>query len=156
MANQPFPVPKFLYLKRSSLATGQVPNCALLPRMAPDSNPLRLEPILPGIFSIAAPGHTSGNTVLKVTHGSDSLLLMSDLVHFPLYQFANPSLTVIFDETPETAIATRKRIFDMAAEENIPLAGPHLEFPGIVMIRKAGNGYSYDAFDQAIYNNIAP
>lgn len=112
--------------------------------------------ILSGVFAIAALGHTSGNTVFKITQGNDSLLLISDLVHFPLHQFADPSLTVVFDEDPEMAITARKRIFDIAIEENIPLAGPHLEFPGIVVLHKRDNGYAYSAFKQASSSGSAP
>lgn len=112
--------------------------------------------ILPGIFAIAAPGHTAGNTVFKVTQGNDSLLLISDLVHFPSYQFADPSLTVIFDEEPEGAIATRRCIFDMAVEKKIPLAGPHLEFPGVVLLHKKDKGYSPSPLKHILGNNLIP
>jgi len=112
--------------------------------------------ILPGIFAIAAPGHTAGNVVFKVTQGNDSLLLISDLVHFPSYQFADPSLTVIFDEDPEGAIEARRRIFDMAVAKNIPLAGPHLEFPGVVLLHKEDMGYSPSPLKHTLGTNLTP
>ena len=100
--------------------------------------------ILPGVRAISAPGHTIGNTMFRIERGEDRLLLMSDLVHFTHYQFADPDLTVIFDEDPDLAIATRKSVFDQASEEKIPMAGPHIDYPGIVTIQKERAGYKFD------------
>lgn len=99
--------------------------------------------ILPGVMAVSAPGHTIGNTTFRIKRGGDQLLLVSDLVHFTHYQFANPNLTVIFDENPELAIAARKSVFDQASEEKIPIAGPHIDYPGIVTIEKDGAGYKF-------------
>lgn len=104
--------------------------------------------ILPGVTAVGAPGHTTGNTVFRIERGGDQLLLISDLVHFTHYQFAAPNLTVIFDENPELAIAARKKVFDQASEEKIPIAGPHIDFPGIVTIEKDGAAYKFDFLGQ--------
>jgi hypothetical protein len=41
------------------------------------------------------------------------------------------------------AIATRKRVFDMAATDRLLIAGAHLPFPGLGHVAKASAGYAY-------------
>jgi hypothetical protein len=47
----------------------------------------------------------------------------------------------MFDSEPEKAVVTRKRFYDMAAAENMFIAGYHFPFPGLGYIEKAGSGY---------------
>ena len=47
----------------------------------------------------------------------------------------------MFDSEPEKAVATRRRIYDMASAEKILVAGYHFPFPGLGYIEKAGTGY---------------
>ncbi len=41
------------------------------------------------------------------------------------------------------AIASRKKVFDIAASDRTPIAGAHLLFPGIGRMAKVATGYAY-------------
>ncbi|NBT41421.1 MAG: MBL fold metallo-hydrolase, partial [Alphaproteobacteria bacterium] len=48
---------------------------------------------------------------------------------------------IAFDSDIETAIRTRKRIFDMAASEKMLVAGMHLHFPAFSHLAREKEGY---------------
>jgi hypothetical protein len=54
----------------------------------------------------------------------------------------NPEWQVMFDSEPEKSVATRRRIYDMAAAEKILVSGYHFPFRGLGYIEKAGTGSS--------------
>ena len=41
------------------------------------------------------------------------------------------------------AAATRKRVFDLAAAERIPVTGYHMPFPAVGYIEKSGDDYRW-------------
>jgi hypothetical protein len=47
----------------------------------------------------------------------------------------------MFDHEPEKAVATRRRIYDMASADKLLVSGYHFPFPGLGYIEKAGSGY---------------
>jgi hypothetical protein len=51
---------------------------------------------------------------------------------------------VAFDIDSAAAIATRRRVFDMAATEKLTIAGAHVPFPGIGHVVRAGATYALD------------
>jgi hypothetical protein len=50
---------------------------------------------------------------------------------------------VAFDVDKETAVTTRKRVFDMLATERLPFIGYHMPFPSVAYLEKDGAGYRY-------------
>jgi glyoxylase-like metal-dependent hydrolase (beta-lactamase superfamily II) len=96
-----------------------------------------------GIASMHMPGHTPGHTGYVVSSGNASLLIWGDLVHSATLQFARPDWSIAFDVDADAALATRKKVLDMAANDRLPVAGMHLPFPGIGHVAKAGEGYAY-------------
>lgn len=101
--------------------------------------------VVPGIAAIAAPGHTPGHSMLRLSSGNAGLLIWGDIVHNAALQFAEPARTISFDVDPQQAAATRLRAFDLAAADKILVAGSHLPFPGLGYVAKAGGGYRYVA-----------
>ncbi len=99
--------------------------------------------LAPGMTAIAAPGHTVGHTMVRVSSQGNDLLLWGDIVHNAALQFAEPERALLFDTDQPTAIASRKRVFDMAAADRLAIAGAHLPFPGIGHVAKAAVGYAY-------------
>lgn len=99
--------------------------------------------VTPGISAMALPGHTPGHTGYLVESGGDALLIWGDTVHLPMFHFAHPDWTVIFDGDPRAAAATRSRTFDMAAAERLKVAGMHLQFPGIGHVIREGTAYGF-------------
>jgi glyoxylase-like metal-dependent hydrolase (beta-lactamase superfamily II) len=98
--------------------------------------------VMPGITAIPAPGHTPGHTGFMVTSGSESLLIWGDVVHIPGVQFARPEVGVTFDADPAGAIATRARLLDMAATDNLLVAGMHMDFPVFGHVARQSQGYA--------------
>lgn len=98
--------------------------------------------IVPGIRSLATPGHTAGHTSYVVESAGQRLIVMGDLVHWPAVQFPYPSVTTAFDEQAVRGTESRRRIFAEAAESDAWVAGAHMPFPGLGRIR-AGEGRYY-------------
>lgn len=101
------------------------------------------EEILPGVKALEALGHTAGHTVYMIENGADRLLILGDLIHFGGVQLPRPEVAVTYDTDTTKAIAARKRIFDMAADQSLPVASMHLVFPAVGKLAKAGGGYSF-------------
>jgi glyoxylase-like metal-dependent hydrolase (beta-lactamase superfamily II) len=104
----------------------------------------RYEPgkeVAPGITAVDASGHTPGQCAFVIASGSSRLLFQADVTNVPELFLRNPDWQVMFDHEPEKAIATRRRIHDMAAAEKLLITGFHYPFPSLGYSEKAGNGY---------------
>jgi glyoxylase-like metal-dependent hydrolase (beta-lactamase superfamily II) len=101
------------------------------------------EEIAPGVVAVAAPGHTPGHTMMRLASGKDTFVIWGDIVHVAALQFARPEWAIAFDSDPAQAIETRKKLFDQLAADNTPVAGMHLDFPGIGYVAREAQGYSY-------------
>ena len=104
--------------------------------------------VLPGIKALKADGHTPGHTIFKLEAGDGKLLVIGDLIHVPGVQLANPDVAVTYDNDPVKAVASRKRLFDMAAKEGLPVAAMHIPFPGMGVLAKEGSGYTFTELDK--------
>jgi glyoxylase-like metal-dependent hydrolase (beta-lactamase superfamily II) len=96
-----------------------------------------------GVTAAAAPGHTVGHSMVRVSSDGSDLLLWGDIVHCAALQFAEPERAIAFDADPAQAIASRKRVLDMAATDRLLFAGAHLPFPGLGHTARAATGYAY-------------
>jgi len=107
--------------------------------------------IAPGIHAIDCPGHTPGHSSFLIEQGGESHLIWGDTVHVPEVQTAQPEAGVTYDIDAGQAVATRRRIFDMAASERLLVAGLHLHFPAFSWLARQGDGYRLvpEAWDQA-------
>jgi glyoxylase-like metal-dependent hydrolase (beta-lactamase superfamily II) len=99
--------------------------------------------IVPGLAALPAPGHTPGHTMVRISSGNDTLLVWGDIVHTASLQLPHPEWAISFDTDPNTAIATRKAVYDQVAADGAMIAGMHLDFPGIGHISKTKTGYDY-------------
>ena len=95
--------------------------------------------IVPGVRSLATPGHTTGHTSYVVESRGRRLIVLGDLVHWAAIQFQFPSAYTAFDADSTASTAARLRVFRMAAAEDDWVAGAHLSFPGIGHVR-SGEG----------------
>ena len=121
LAQAPADARPFFALARDGLA----PYAARTRRIADGAE------IAPGVTAVAAPGHTPGHTMFRVSSGGAQLLVFGDIVHSAAIQFARPEISMAFDTDPAMAAATRKRVFDMAATDRLAFAGAHVPFPGV-------------------------
>jgi len=97
--------------------------------------------VIPGITSVAAPGHTPGHTAFVIASGSSTILLQSDVTNIPEFFLRNPDWHVVYDVDPEQAQATRHRFYDMAAAEKALVVGFHFSFPSMGHVEKDGAKY---------------
>ncbi|MGY0777702.1 MBL fold metallo-hydrolase [Azospirillum argentinense] len=98
--------------------------------------------IVPGLTTIVASGHTPGMATFLVHSGNDQLLLTADLAYHPVVNVDNPWRPGP-DRDKDTALASRRRIFDRAAADRIPVLGFHFPFPGLGRMLKTDGGYAW-------------
>lgn len=100
--------------------------------------------VVPGIRAIEAFGHTPGHLAYMIESGTSRILFWGDCAHHHVASLARPDWHCVFDIDKEQAAATRKRIYDMAATERVPVIGYHMPFPSIGYVeRLAANGYRW-------------
>ena len=99
--------------------------------------------IVPGLTSVAAPGHTPGHTAYMLSSGSGKLLILSDTANHPALFVRNPDWSAVFDMDADVARATRRKMLDMAASERAQVAFYHAPFPATGHIIKDGDGFRF-------------
>ncbi len=98
---------------------------------------------LPGIHVLAVPGHTPGHMVVSFSSGDEELLYIGDSVLHPLH-LEHPNWLPIYDVLPEKAAASKRRIFDYAADEQAWVMGQHFPpFPSLGHIIRQGEGWQW-------------
>ena len=103
--------------------------------------------MVPGIGAIAAPGHTPGHIVVSVSSDNERLLYIGDTVLYPLH-LEHPDWIPIYDIMPEKAAASKRRIFDRAAEEKALVIGQHFPpFPSLGYVVKKGEGWQWQPIE---------
>jgi len=98
--------------------------------------------IVPGLRAIATPGHTLHHTSFVLTSGTEKLYCLIDVVDHPLH-FEEITWHPSWDLQPEQSVASRRRIFGMAAQENALVHGLHLPFPGLGYLNDQGKSWQY-------------
>jgi glyoxylase-like metal-dependent hydrolase (beta-lactamase superfamily II) len=86
--------------------------------------------VIPGIYGVAAYGHTPGHTLYKINLGAEEFLIWADLTHATAVQLPHPEVAVTYDVHPGQAVAARKKILAYVAKNALPVAGSHIAFPG--------------------------
>jgi glyoxylase-like metal-dependent hydrolase (beta-lactamase superfamily II) len=98
--------------------------------------------LVPGITAIASPGHTPGHTSHMIASGNSKVLVQADITAGAASIFVrNPDWQFMFDTDKPQAVATRKKLYDMAAAEKVIVQGYHFAFPSAAYVEKSGNGY---------------
>ena len=99
--------------------------------------------LLPGVRAIQAPGHSPGMVTHLVTSGGKQFLISADVVNFSPHIKANPDWQLAIDQDPQTAVETRKKIFDRAVADKVMISGTHWLMPNACTLVKDGNGYVF-------------
>ena len=100
--------------------------------------------VAPGITAVASPGHTPGHTSFIVASGSEKVLVQVDITAGAAFLFVqNPDWNLACDVDKPLAVQTRKKLYDMAIAEKMPIQAFHATFPGLVRVEKAGSGYRW-------------
>ncbi len=98
--------------------------------------------LVPGITSVATPGHTPGHSSHMISSGSSTVLAQADITAGAATLFVHhPDWHPGFDVQKDVAVKTRKKIYDMVIADKIPVQGFHFNFPSLVYLEKSGDGY---------------
>lgn len=98
--------------------------------------------VFPGVTAVPSPGHTPGHTAYLIASGNDQLMIWGDTTHVPEVQVAIPEAGMAFDVDLAAAAASRRRMFDRVAADNLLIAGMHLHFPAFSRLAKRGDAYT--------------
>ncbi|WP_210419146.1 MBL fold metallo-hydrolase [Bradyrhizobium sp. NAS80.1] len=99
--------------------------------------------VLPGIETLALPGHTMGQTGFLLRGNGETALFWADAAHMADIQTADPDVSTVFDYDPKLAARTRWWLFDRAVEENWLIIGSHLS--DFSRVRRVGETYGISA-----------
>ena len=98
-----------------------------------------------GCGVVLAAGHSPGHTVWRIDGGSESFISWGDLVHLSAIQISHPDTPLTYDLDAQKAVAARKRILDMAANERLMVAGAHVNAPGFGHVVRKGLSFAFEA-----------
>ncbi len=94
-----------------------------------------------GLSAIDLPGHTLGHIGVMISSGSEKFVIAGDVIHAQYLQIYNPDIGVVFDQDPNLARKSRRKMLDILADEEIAFSGGHILSPAIGFIERRGNGY---------------
>jgi glyoxylase-like metal-dependent hydrolase (beta-lactamase superfamily II) len=97
--------------------------------------------VAPGLLSVETPGHTPGHTSYVLSSGAGKVFVQSDVTNIPYLFAANPGWHAYFDQIPDLAEKTRRKVYDMMVAEKLQVQGFHYPFPGLGNVEKDGSGY---------------
>lgn len=100
------------------------------------------EEFLPGISVQPLNGHTAGQMAVRVKSGGQSALFTGDAFHQPM-QVYRPDWSSRFCERPDVANATRRALFEQAADTNALLFPAHAGEPHAGHVVRKGENFSF-------------
>lgn len=100
--------------------------------------------VAPGIVAMATPGHTPGHSCFIIASGPDKLLVQADVTSGIASVFVrHPDWFGGGDMDGPTAVATRRKLYDMVTAEKMLMTGYHLPSPAVGRLEKSGAGYRF-------------
>ena len=93
--------------------------------------------VVPGIRAVDAFGHSPGLMAFTIESEGKRMINWADTCNHYVVSLQRPDLHLDVDDDKEKAVATRKRILDMVANEDLLVAGFHMPFPGLGYVEKA-------------------
>lgn len=99
--------------------------------------------IAPGVAYISTPGHTPGHCSVRIASGAQGLIVTADTLFHPHVSFAHPEWQPVADMDGAGAVASRRRLLDMAVADKVQLASYHIPFPGLGRAERHGTAYRW-------------
>ncbi len=96
-----------------------------------------------GIAYVPTPGHTPGHCSVRISSGTSGLIVTADTLFHPHVSFAHPDWQPVADMDGAAAVASRRRLLDMAATDGLQLAAYHIPFPGLGRVERQGSAYRW-------------
>jgi glyoxylase-like metal-dependent hydrolase (beta-lactamase superfamily II) len=100
--------------------------------------------VVPGIRAVDAAGHAPGLMAYHVESGGKRLLIWADTCIHYVVAVQRPEWHIDVDDDKDKAVATRKRILDMAASERLAIAGAHVNAPGFGYVVRKGATFAFE------------
>ena len=97
--------------------------------------------VVGGITAVGTPGHSFAHTSHVIASGNSKVFVQADVTHVPFLFARNPGWHAFYDQIPDQAEQTRRKIYDMLVAERMPVQGFHYPFPGHAYVEKRGSGY---------------
>ena len=99
--------------------------------------------VVPGIQAVDAAGHSPGMMAYLIESEGKRLLNWADTCGHYVVGIQRPDIHLDVDDDKERAVATRKRILEMVATEELCVIGFHMPFPGIGYVERAQGSYRW-------------
>ena len=99
--------------------------------------------IAPGVTAEAAFGHSVGHMMVRAVSGAHQILVWGDACNHFVYSMQHPESPVGFDDDKDIGAATRRRVLEMAATDNLLVAGHHMPFPSIGYVERFRDAYRW-------------
>ena len=94
--------------------------------------------IVSGVRAISAPGHTVGHIAVLISSGDQKLLCISDAALNQIH-FDKLDWYASVDTNPKQAVASRRKLLEMASSENAMIYSAHFPYPGLGSVTRKGN-----------------
>jgi glyoxylase-like metal-dependent hydrolase (beta-lactamase superfamily II) len=99
--------------------------------------------VLPGVTAVLTPGHTPGHMSFVVASGDDSAMVIGDAVGNDHVAMARPDWPSGADQDMEMGLATRVRLLDRLAADEMIAVGFHMSGGGMGRVERLAQGYRF-------------
>lgn len=99
--------------------------------------------VVPGVTSIATPGHTPGHTSFIINSAGEKAIIQADATTHPNLFAERPGWHVWSDMDPDLAEQSRRKLYELAASEKILVQAFHFSFPTLGHIAKQETDYRF-------------
>jgi glyoxylase-like metal-dependent hydrolase (beta-lactamase superfamily II) len=99
--------------------------------------------VTPGVTTLDTSGHTPGHMSVRISSGSEEMLLTGDVVVDSAVSFLHPGWPFGFDLDVQKGAKTRMAFLDRAAADKTMVGSYHLPFPGFGHVVREGSAYRW-------------
>lgn len=101
--------------------------------------------LAPGVHVLATPGHTEGHMAISLASKGEELLYISDAALHPIH-LEHPEWHPIWDQDRDRAAASKRRLFDHAADTGALVLAFHFPpFPSLGRVERRDKGWHWEA-----------
>ncbi len=100
--------------------------------------------VVPGVRTVAAPGHTPGHLAIEISSQGEALIDAVDAILHPVL-IERLDWYSIVDLLPEKALTSRRSVLERATESGTAIMAFHFPFPGLGRVMRTETGFNYKA-----------